>query len=448
MKIDNQAVLDRFSGMIRFATVSNPDPEKMDYEEFYKFHRYLEETFPLIHQHLEKEVVSRASLLYRWKGDGSSNRLPIALIAHQDVVPVGEESQWEHGPFSGDIDDTYIWGRGTLDTKCQISAQMEAVEHLLAEGYTPPCDVYLCYGHNEEVMGAGISGAKEIVKLLESRGVRLGCVIDEGGAVVNGTMFGIPQNIATVGLAEKGHADFELSVTDAGGHSSAPGKGTALGKICRAGAAIEANPFPQRLIDVVAGTVAAIGPAMGPQVAAMAADPKTYAGQILAVLDQAPTTAAMTRTTMALTMASGSAQSNILPERATLTVNCRLLPGDTLESVKAHIQSVVGPEITVTLVKGNDPSPESPSDSPEFALLKEVTMEKFPGAIFAPYLMVGGSDSRNYYPICDNVFRFAPFVADDATLPTTHSVNERMLKDGFATAVEFYVEIIRRYGSC
>ena len=91
MKIDNQAVLDRFSGMIRFATVSNPDPEKMDYEEFYKFHRYLEETFPLIHQHLEKEVVSRASLLYRWKGDGSSNRLPIALIAHQDVVPVGEE---------------------------------------------------------------------------------------------------------------------------------------------------------------------------------------------------------------------------------------------------------------------------------------------------------------------------------------------------------------------
>lgn len=113
MKIDNQAVLDRFSGMIRFATVSNPDPEKMDYEEFYKFHRYLEETFPLIHQHLEKEVVSRASLLYRWKGDGSSNRLPIALIAHQDVVPVGEESQWEHGPFSGDIDDTYIWGRGT-----------------------------------------------------------------------------------------------------------------------------------------------------------------------------------------------------------------------------------------------------------------------------------------------------------------------------------------------
>ena len=123
MKIDNQAVLDRFSGMIRFATVSNPDPEKMDYEEFYKFHRYLEETFPLIHQHLEKEVVSRASLLYRWKGDGSSNRLPIALIAHQDVVPVGEESQWEHGPFSGDIDDTYIWGRGTLDTKCQISAQ-------------------------------------------------------------------------------------------------------------------------------------------------------------------------------------------------------------------------------------------------------------------------------------------------------------------------------------
>lgn len=119
---------------------------------------------------------------------------------------------------------------------------MEAVEHLLAEGYTPPCDVYLCYGHNEEVMGAGISGAKEIVKLLESRGVRLGCVIDEGGAVVNGTMFGIPQNIATVGLAEKGHADFELSVTDAGGHSAPQARGLLWAK--SAGRARPLRPIP------------------------------------------------------------------------------------------------------------------------------------------------------------------------------------------------------------
>ena len=94
MKIDNQAVLDRFSGMIRFATVSNPDPEKMDYEEFYKFHRYLEETFPLIHQHLEKEVVSRASLLYRWKGDGSSNRLPCLLYTSPMWTSATTPTHW------------------------------------------------------------------------------------------------------------------------------------------------------------------------------------------------------------------------------------------------------------------------------------------------------------------------------------------------------------------
>ena len=131
-----------------------------------------------------------------------------------------------------------------------------------------------------------------------------------------------------MGLAEKGHADFEL-VTD-GEATPAPQAGDCFGqKSGPGGRRHRANPFPQRLIDVVAGTVAAIGPAMGPQVAAMAADPKTYAGQILAVLDQAPTTAAMTRTTMALTMASGSAQSNILPERATFSGNaacCRGIP--------------------------------------------------------------------------------------------------------------------------
>ena len=108
-KCDADRAIKHISGAIQIPTISYPDSDMVDWSHFEQFHKFLEESYPLIAKNLEREVVSKASLLYRWKGTDSSLDA-IALLSHQDVVPVssGTEQDWEHEPFSGDIDDEFI----------------------------------------------------------------------------------------------------------------------------------------------------------------------------------------------------------------------------------------------------------------------------------------------------------------------------------------------------
>jgi len=126
------------SRAIQFKTISYQDESKVDAEEFKAFHRFLEEAYPLIHKTLTREVIGDLGLLYTWKGS-DPNAEPIVLMAHIDVVPIadGTVKDWTHPPFEGRIAEGYIWGRGTMDCKGILITLMEAVEGLLAKGYTP-----------------------------------------------------------------------------------------------------------------------------------------------------------------------------------------------------------------------------------------------------------------------------------------------------------------------
>ena len=445
MQFDNDRILARFSGMIACETISNSDPLQADDAPFFALHRYLEETYPLAHRHLTREVVGKASLIYRWQGDGSSPALPCALLAHLDVVPVGDLSLWDSPPFTLTRRDGYVYGRGVLDNKCQLLAQMEAVEALLSEGWSPPCDIYLCYGHNEEVL-APDSGAAAIVETLKQRGVRLGLVIDEGGCITDGSTLGIAPRVAVIGMAEKGIADFRLTVQDPGGHASQPGPTSAVGRIARVAVKLEDNPMPQRLISSVSQTLQQVGPYMGKGARLLLEHQSASWGILKGVLARSRATNAMTRTTTAVTMASGSAASNVLPETASITVNCRILPGDTLEDVRRHLQQAAGNDVAVELLAGSEASPESRQDE-TFELLASLAAELAPDAVVTPYLMMAGSDARHYYAISDHVYRFAPYYFDEKALPTTHSANECLPETGFDEAARFYAKLLMRYGA-
>ena len=165
----------KLSRMVQYETVSNPaDPQ---IEKFLGFHKVLEELFPLVHKHLEKIEID-GNLLFFWKGEQHDK--PIVLMSHQDVVPA--EGVWSHEPFSGDIADGKVWGRGASDTKCSVMAFFQAVEELLAAGYTPKQDVYLSSSCTEEHRG---SGATKLVRELQRRGVKPFLVCDEGGGIIS-----------------------------------------------------------------------------------------------------------------------------------------------------------------------------------------------------------------------------------------------------------------------
>ena len=169
---DARAMLlaQKLSKMIQYDTTSHANVHEE--EKFLGFHKVLEELFPLVHEKLERTVID-GNLLYYWKGKSSEK--PILLMSHQDVVPA--EGEWLHEPFSGDIADGKVWGRGASDTKCSVMAFFEAVEELLREGYTPECDVYLASSCTEEWAG---DGAPKIVEELKRRGIENATVSQTG----------------------------------------------------------------------------------------------------------------------------------------------------------------------------------------------------------------------------------------------------------------------------
>ena len=428
------------SGMVRIPTISNEDHNKMDFTRFDEFHRYLEEHFPLIHRTMTKTVIDRANLLFHWKG-ANPTKLPLLYMGHQDVVPPGDPAGWTDDPFSGAIHDGCVWGRGSNDCKSVICAEMCAVEELIGEGFVPDQDLYLAFCQNEEVMCPD-KGAPTVVRYLADQGVRLGAVFDEGGRL-DPTEDG--RLLARVNLGEKATQNYRLFVESAGGHSQAPGKGTALGSLARGIAALEAHPFEPRLTPLAVEQLKAQAPFAAEERRAAYADPENHLDELIGYAEDEPYLDALIRTTMAVTMAGGSAQANILPDLAWAVMNARLLPGDTHETILAHLREILPEDVQAEYRAGEDPTPASVINGPAYRLLIDVLDGLYPGLVtMMPGLMTGGTDSMYYQEICDEVFRFTGMIEDDRS-GGVHGFNEHFLIETLATGVTFYKTFARAY---
>ncbi|MCH5314923.1 MAG: M20 family peptidase [Eubacterium sp.] len=444
--VHTERVQKNLSKAIRIKTISHEDDSKTDWGEFEKFHSFLREAFPLIHKNLEIENVSKASLIFYWKGTDEALE-PIAFLAHQDVVPVasGTENDWTHPAFDGYNDGEFIWGRGALDMKNHLICLMESVETLLEEGYRPKRGVYLCLGHNEEVVAGSDNGARDIAELLEKKGVRLDSVIDEGGAMLTAKVKGlIDANLTGIGIAEKGYADFRVTVSAKGGHSSQPPKHTAIGILSKKVLRLENHQFKAKIMPFVYNLFTSIGKRT------------TYVGRlvfcnlwllkplVLKIMTKIPPAASLVRTTTAVTMSSGSPAANVLPQKASVTINFRIMPGETIADVKRHIEKYMGGEnVEIEFVKGKEPSLISPTDTRAFDTLRRLSVSLNEKNIVAPYLVMGGTDAYNYENVCDNIYRFAPFTIDTELLLTTHSTNERIPVEQLTSGVTFFKRYIK-----
>lgn len=435
------------SEAIRIKTVSHVDPNDTDWAEFEKFHEFLKTEYPLITKNLSVETIGRASLIYRWQGKDPSLE-PIALLSHQDVVPLeeGTEHEWTHPGFDGVDDGEFIWGRGALDMKNHLIAVMESVETLLEEGFEPERDVYLLFGDNEEVMSTTDSGAMNIVATLKERGIHLDSVLDEGGAMLPVNVKGVIDNklLAGIGIAEKGYADYEISLRGKGGHSSQSPKHTAIGKMADVIKDIENHQFKSHLSDNVFELFTEIGKNCTYPVRLVTCNLKFLKPALIEVMKQIPPAASFIRTTTGITMAEGSPAANVLPQKASITVNFRMMPGTTVEDVEKHIRKVVrNKDIEVKLLKGKNPSSFSPTDSRCFNIIKRLAMAVDENTIVAPFLVMGGTDAYHYQPICDNVYRYAPFKASTELLLTTHGTNERLPIACIEDSVSFFKRYVR-----
>ncbi len=436
------------SKAVQFKTVSYRETERVDWAQFEAFHTFLDEAYPLIAKNLTKEIIPPANLMYLWKGTRSDLK-PIALLAHQDVVPVSEgtEGDWEHDAFEGHDDGEFIWGRGTVDMKNHLIAVMESVEALLEDGFVPERDVYLLFGDNEEVVANADNGAKDLMNTLKSRGITLDCVIDEGGAIIPVNVPGILNDkfIIGVGVAEKGYSDIEIVVNAKGGHSSQPPVHTALGQIAEVIRDLEANQFPASFNQNMKDLFDAIGRECTYPARLLTCNMPLLRPALLEVSKQIPFLACMVRTTTAVTMSQGSPAANVLPQRAAITVNFRAMPGTTLQDLIDHIRRVCrNKNIEINVLNSKEASKFSPTDSRAFGIIKDICNSLEPGGIVAPYLVMGGTDAYHYEEICENIYRYAPFKISTELLRCTHGTNERLPVSCMNNALVFFKNYIRR----
>ena len=433
----SEDVYQNLSKGLQYKTISFSEDAIPDSTAFFGFHRFLKSTFPLVHEKLNLEKISTYSLLYTWQGSDTSKK-PIILMSHQDVVPVDQPtlSDWEAGPFEGKITDSHIIGRGTMDDKGTLIGLLEAVEKLLEESFVPSQTIYLAFGHDEEVGGA--NGAAEIANYLKEKGVQAAMTLDEGGFIAEDLVPGIDSPVAMVNLAEKGFSSFKLTVETKGGHSSAPPKENTIGMLAKAIVDLENNQRPYKLVKPINYQFEYMGAEL-PFLKKMAfANPWLFKKPILEALNA--------HTTTAPTIINGGVKNNVIPTVAEATINFRILPGETIESVQEHIKSTISDKIKVEPVGFlTNPSPVSSIDSEAFKTLEKTIRDMFPNSIVVPGLVGGGTDARYFYEISDDVYRFYPIRIGPDSMTRFHGIDEKISKDNYREIVEFSYHLIKKF---
>lgn len=441
--LDKDTLAKNLSGMIKIPAIAADKIESFDRDTFLMMHKYLEDTYPLIHKTLEKEIINEYGLLYKWTGTGSDKK-PFLMMAHMDVVPADERTlrKWKYPPFSGEIAEGYVWGRGAIDMKGQLAAEMESIEYLLSQGYKPKRDIYIALGFDEERMGR--LGAKNMVEVLKQRGINFDFVIDEGGVIADGKEFGIDGKLALICISEKGYADIKLTAESAGGHASRPPKQTAAGALSEAIVKLEKHHMKSTLNKPMRSMMNSVCGYMKFPGNVAASNLFITKPLMLKSLSSTPNGNAMIHTTVAPTMLMGSTATNVLAERAEAVINCRISPDDSIDGLIKYIKKIVGTGIKVEIINAHEPSSVSSTESDAYKNIEETIRETFPDYIISPFLMVAATDSRWYAQISDGVYLFEPFRSMCEDINTMHAAGERLKIDSLYEGTGFFIRLVKK----
>mgnify|MGYP006352847503 FL=1 len=430
----------KLGAMVRVPSVSKHEDE--DLSEFYKLHAVMEAQFPLLHKNLEKTVFS-GNLLYCWKGSDPSKN-PILFMGHQDVVPASNEG-WRVDAYSGEVIDGNLYGRGSLDCKSTMYVELQAVEELLEEGFTPPCDVYLSYSINEETGGDGAAAA---VRHLKEKGITLALVIDEGGAVMEAPVAGMDRSYAVIGITEKGYMDLKITARGKGGHSSTPPRNTPAARLFAFANEIERKrPFKKALLSETVEMFSKVAPSFSFPLRLVLGNIWLFKPLLMVLMPVvSPFGEAVMATTCCFTMMKGSDAANVIPKEPYLVANLRTSVHQGCEASLAVMKKYADKyDLDIEVMMQRDASPVSNIHSEEYAYVCDCIKKQFPDVGIAPYIIMGGTDCRHFHALTENALRFAPVRMTNAQSASCHAVDENVTVSALAEGVRFFKMFLRNY---
>ncbi|KAL2808408.1 hypothetical protein BJX63DRAFT_409386 [Aspergillus granulosus] len=484
-------------------TDSMNDPYDESFAPFVDLHKLLAELFPLIHSKAEVERVNRLGLIITLSPPHKATRphkKPLLFTAHQDVVPINDASDWTHPPFSGHFDGEFLWGRGSSDCKNGLIGILSVIEDLLEQDWTPSRPVVLAFGFDEEARGS--LGAGSIGPILEERYGKDGVefILDEGGMGLStfksssshpgseeedNVIYALPD------VSEKGAVDIILSLSVPGGHSSIPPKHTGIGIMSEIIYTLENTE-----LDIFTPNLGPDHPSRrmlecqvrhSPQYVEdwlpSALESDDYAAAAEAIAQSRGQGIRFTlQSSQAADIFNGGVKSNALPEKIQAVVNYRVGLHQTPELVQARAERIIAPivekhNLTWSKMSVSDneeadvaegsgghlalvfssplnPAPVSPTDietSPVWARFAGVTRSVFESVpnlkgktvVVSGDIMTGNTDTRFYWNLSRNIYRWSP--AREGRALNIHTVDERIGIDAHLEAMMLYYDLIRAF---
>ena len=335
--------------------------------------------------------------------------------------------------------DGYFYGRGTLDMKGDDTTLINSFLRMKRESFVPARDLILALTSDEE--GGPANGIQFLVKEHRDLIDAAFCINPDsgGGDIKDGKHL-----VMTMEAAEKVFASFKLEVTNAGGHSSRPTKDNAIYHLADGLSRLAKFDFPVHLFDVTRSQLERSAPIYGGQLGAdmktIGADPTNAAA--LARLSALPQYNALLRTTCIPTLLAGGHAENALPQLATATVNCRVLPVDNVADVEKTLNKVLGdPQIKVTAMKAATVTPYTPIDPKVLAVVSAATTKHWPGLPVVPKLMLGASDGIYLIRAGIPTYGVSGIFSDEDD-NRAHGRDERILTKSFDEAVDFMYDVV------
>ncbi len=382
----------------------------------------------------------RGNLWARLKG-GSEPAL--VLLNHMDVVPA-DPRYWSFDPYSGEIRDGHVYGRGALDMKSLGIAQFQAFLALHASGKRLNRDVIFVATADEEAGGAFGAGwlATNHPEIFKGAGY----LLNEGGG---GTTIG-DDTVFTVEVTQKVPLWLRLVAHGNPGHGSTPQVETAVTRALRAGNRLAETRFPPRVIPAVQDMFEGMAPYQDDAMRTR------YADIVNAVQDPEfmtylqltnPAQHALLRNTCSLTGMTGSNKINVVPTEAIIELDCRLLPDQDPDRFTEELNVIVNdPNITIEKIMGFTPAVSS-ADTPLYRLIETVYESYFPGAVVVPGVATGFTDSHFFRDLGIVSYGFGPFVVPAADRRGVHGNDERISEENMVRGTELMIELLNRFTS-
>ena len=427
--------------MVDCKTVFTADDQNK--EEYRRFYRVLEEAFPLLHEKAERLTFGNGCFIYVIRGKDAKKH--VMLMSHHDVVEGGDG--WATDPFCAEEKDGALYGRGTIDTKTPLFAELQACEELLAEGYDfEGLNLYIGSSHNEEVGGDGMVLASDYFR---QAGIRFDVILDEGGAITTGMIPGVKNKSAMVAVHEKSRHLYRCKAdqNDKGHMGLSPSDDSVVARM--AGFIHEVTHskiYRGRFYPEVKGTFKTHAPYMTFPMNLLFGCFGLFAPVIRKIMLGIPQTKAMLST--AITFTSAFAGDTAMPQfrakDAQTTMSLRCIREDNLYQGLEKIKTI-GKKygVTVEEIERDYCEPTDFTNRP-YRVLEEVMAENFPDVIVAPFLLTAGTDARRFTGLADSILRFAPIDLDKAQFASIHGDNEHIKIQNIGQCVLFYKDFVQK----